>query len=283
MKRMRKPAVAGMFYPASPGELERTVRDLLENVIVRVGAGRVVGIIAPHAGYQYSGETAAQAYAQVQGQSRDVVVVIAPSHREFFDGISVYPGDGYETPLGGIPIDMEVRDRLREVLPGLMMSTQGHGTEHALEVQLPFLQCALQPFTLVPLVIGHQSRGHCFALGEALGEVCSGKDVLLVASTDLSHFSPVASAKQLDAVVAEDITVFDPQRLMRDLEAGVGEACGGGPVAAVMTACDRLGARRARILGRTHSGMVTGDHQSVVGYLSAVIQREESDVQNQGS
>jgi MEMO1 family protein len=283
MKRLRKPAVAGMFYPASPGELERTVRDLLENVTVRVGGGRVVGIIAPHAGYIYSGETAAQAYAQVQGQSRDVVVVISPSHREFFDGISVYPGDGYETPLGGIPIDMEVRDRLRDVLPGLMMSTQGHGTEHALEVQLPFLQCVLQPFTLVPLVIGHQSRSHCFALGKALAEVCSGKDVLLVASTDLSHFSPAASAKQLDALVAEDITAFDPERLMRDLEAGAGEACGGGPVAAVMTACDRLGARKARILGQTNSGMVTGDHQSVVGYLSAVIQYEESDVQNQGS
>jgi AmmeMemoRadiSam system protein B len=174
---------------------------------------------------------------------------------------------------------MEVRDRLREVLPGLMMSTQGHGTEHALEVQLPFLQCVLQPFTLVPLVIGHQSRGHCFALGEALAQVCSGKDVLLVASTDLSHFSPAASAKQLDALVAEDITAFDPERLMRDLEAGAGEACGGGPVAAVMTACDRLGARKARILGQTHSGMVTGDHQSVVGYLSAVIQYEERDAQ----
>jgi MEMO1 family protein len=277
MKRVRKPAVAGMFYPASPGELERAVRDLLESVTVRVGSGKVVGIIAPHAGYVYSGETAARAYAQVLGQTRHLVVVISPSHREFFDGVSVYPGDGYETPLGAIPIDMEARDSLREALPGLMLSAQGHGTEHALEVQLPFLQCALQPFMLLPLVIGHQSREHCFALGEALGVICAGKDVLFVASTDLSHFSPATAAKRLDAVVAQDITVFDPGRLMRDLEAGAGEACGGGPVAAVMTACDRLGARKPTILGQTDSGMVTGDHQSVVGYLSAVIQNEEGD------
>lgn len=277
MKRMRKPAVAGMFYPASPGELERMVRDLLEGVTVRVQAGRVAGIIAPHAGYIYSGETAAQAYAQLLGQTCSVVVVVSPSHREFFDGISVYPGDGYETPLGGIPVAQELRDRLGEVLPGLLVSTQGHGTEHALEVQLPFLQCALQPFMLLPLVIGHQSREHCFGLGKALGEICAGMDVLLVASTDLSHFSPAGVAQQLDGVVAADITAFDPVQLMRDLEAGAGEACGGGPVAAVMTACDVLGARTPTVLGRSHSGMVTGDHQSVVGYLSAVIQYQQGD------
>ena len=283
MRRMRKPAVAGMFYPASPGELERTVRDLLEGVTVRVKPGRVVGIIAPHAGYIYSGETAAQAYAQVRGQACTVVVVVAPSHREFFDGISVYPGDGYETPLGGIPIALELRDRLREALPGVLMSTQGHGTEHALEVQLPFLQCALETFALLPLVIGHQSREHCFGLGKALGEICTGMDVLLVASTDLSHFSPAAAALQLDAVVAADIAAFDPVQLMRDLEGGVGEACGGGPVAAVMTACDVLGARIPTILGRSHSGMVTGDHHSVVGYLAAVIQNGQGDASSKGS
>lgn len=273
MKRVRKPAVAGMFYPLDPNELKRTVCALLDSVPVYPGQGQVVGLIAPHAGYVYSGETAAQAYAQVRGTMRRHVVVVSPSHREFFDGVSVYPGDGYETPLGVIPIDAGMRERLAEEMPGLLVSTQGHGNEHALEVHLPFLQCAIGEFTVLPLVIGHQSLEHCLALGDALGAICEGTDALLVASTDLSHFSPAAIAQRLDAVVARDIEALDPVRLMRDLEEGAAEACGGGPVSAVMRACDLLGARLPVVLGRSHSGMVTGDDQSVVGYLSAVIRK----------
>ncbi len=273
MKHVRKPAVAGMFYPARGAELDRAVRAFLDDVTVRVGPARVTGIIAPHAGYIYSGGTAAMAYAQVRGTTRGTVVVVAPSHREFFDGVSVYPGDGYETPLGVIPVDVQMRNRLTELLPGTLVSTRGHGAEHALEVQLPFLQCALGEFSLLPLVIGHQSLEHCFALGEALGDLARGADVLLVASTDLSHFSSAEVAERLDAVVADDIRAFDPGRLMHDLEAGTAEACGGGPVAAVMRGCDLLGARTPTVLGYTHSGVVTGDRDSVVGYLSAVIQQ----------
>ena len=273
MKRIRKAAVAGTFYPASAQELEQTVRRLLADVTVRVGPGTVTGIIAPHAGYMYSGATAAMAYAQLGHTKRSVVVVISPSHREFFDGVSVYPGDGYETPLGSIPIASGMRERLTEGVPGILVSTRGHGLEHALEVQLPFLQCALGEFELLPLVIGNQSQEHCLALGDALGAICKGTDVLLVASTDLSHFSSVEAARQLDAVVAEDIEAFDPVQLMRDLEAGTAEACGGGPVAAVMRGCALLGARTPTVLGQSHSGMVTGDNESVVGYLSAVIQK----------
>jgi MEMO1 family protein len=273
MKRVRKPAVAGMFYPADAKELERTVLSLLNGVLAHASQGMVVGIVAPHAGYMYSGATAALAYAQVRGTTRKHVVVVSPSHREFFDGVSVYPGDGYETPLGVVHVAAELRERLTKAMPGLLVSTNGHGTEHALEVHLPFLQCAIGEFTLLPLVIGHQSLEHCLALGDALGAICEGTDTLLVASTDLSHFSPAAIAQQLDAVVARDIEALDPVRLMHDLEEGAAEACGGGPVSAVMRACDLLGARLPVVLGHSHSGMVTGDDQSVVGYLSAVIRK----------
>lgn len=273
MKRLRKPAVAGMFYPADAKELEQTVRALLDSVPASTGQGMVVGLIAPHAGYMYSGAIAAQAYAQVRGTVRKYVVVVSPSHREFFDGVSVYPGDGYETPLGVVPIAAEMRERLGEAMPGLHVSTKGHGSEHALEVHLPFLQCAIGEFALLPLVIGHQSLEHCLALGDALGAICDGTDTLLVASTDLSHFSPAAVAQRLDAVVVRDIEALDPVRLMRDLEEGAAEACGGGPVSAVMRACDILGARLPVVLSQSHSGMVTGDDESVVGYLSAVIRK----------
>lgn len=272
MKRIRRAAVAGTFYPAGREELEDSVRALLDAAPRTAPEGSVVGIVAPHAGYIYSGMTAARAYAQVAGESRPTVVVVAPSHREFFDGVSVYPGDAYETPLGTVPVDVHARERLRAALPGLMVSTSGHGSEHALEVQLPFLQIALGPFQLLPLVIGHQSREHCFALGAALAEVFRETAVLLVASTDLSHFYPAAAAERLDAVVIHDLESMDAGRLMDDLASGTAEACGGGPVAAVMTACQRLGARHVHILGHTHSGAVSGDTNSVVGYLSAVMQ-----------
>lgn len=280
MKRVRKPAVAGMFYPSDPEELEQTVRGLLDGVTTGIVPGHVVGLIAPHAGYIYSGGTAAAAYAQLRGAERSIVVVVSPSHREFFDGISVYPGDAYATPLGDVPVAAGMRSRLTALMPGLLVSMKGHGTEHALEVQLPFLQGALGEFALLPLVIGHQSRDHCFALGSALAALCRGTDALLVASTDLSHFSAASVAQRLDDVVAADIEAFDPERLMQDLEEGTAEACGGGPVAAVMKACDILGARTPTVLSRSHSGMVTGDHHSVVGYLSAVIQNIEDHGKN---
>lgn len=280
MKRVRKPAVAGMFYPSQAGELEQTVRGFLDSVTVGVGQGSIIGLIAPHAGYVYSGGTAAAAYAQLRGTGRSVVVVVSPSHREFFDGISVYPGDAYETPLGDVPVAAAMRSRLTELMPGILVSMKGHGAEHALEVQLPFLQCVLGDFAMLPLVIGNQSREHCFALGAALAALCRGTDTLLVASTDLSHFSSATVAQRLDDVVASDIAAFDPGQLMTDLEAGTAEACGGGPVAAVMKACDMLGARAPTVLARSHSGMITGDHQSVVGYLSAVIQNIEDHGKN---
>ncbi len=243
-----------------------------------VEADSIVGIIAPHAGYLYSGKTAARAYAQLAGNRRNVVVVVSPSHRDYFDGISVYPGDAYATPLGEVPVDVELRSRLVKE-SSVIMSTAGHGEEHALEVQLPFLQYVLGSFTLLPLVIGNQSREQCFALGEILARLVEGKSVLLVASTDLSHFHPASAGTRLDAVVVRDLEMFDAEMLMSDLEAGRAEACGGGPAVAVMVACRLLGARTIRVLHRAHSGEITGDNESVVGYLTAVIQLPVADAQ----
>jgi len=235
-------------------------------------ANTVVGIIAPHAGYMYSGETAAKAYAQVAGEQRQVVVVVSPSHREYFEGVSVFPGDAYATPLGVVPIGVSLRTRLVKE-SSIEMSTAGHGEEHALEVQLPFLQCALSSFALLPLVMGNQSREECLELGKTLGRLLQGTDALLVASSDLSHFHPAAVGTRLDAVVAQDLERFDAEGLMSDLETGRAEACGGGPAVAVMVAGRMLGGQTLRVLHRTHSGVITGDNTSVVGYLSAIIQR----------
>ena len=268
---VRRPAVAGMFYPDSPAELASAVDDLLDGAATPGPAHPPpIALIAPHAGYVYSGATAASAYALLKDVRAETVVVVSPSHREYFEGVSVFPGSAYETPLGEIPIDAVLREKLLAASPLVRASRAGHGSEHAIEVHLPFLQKQLGHFRLLPLVMGDQSRKACFALGEALGNVLAGTPTMLVASTDLSHFHPAPDAERRDHIVLEDLAAFDPERLMHDLEEGEAEACGGGPVVAVMIAARRLGARRMRVLSHTHSGIITGERGSVVGYCAAV-------------
>lgn len=270
---VRRAAVAGMFYPESPSELAGEVDMLLDRAATPAISGEPVALVVPHAGYVYSGSTAAVAYALLKEAKVSTVVVVSPSHRECFSGVSVYPGTAYETPLGRVPVDTVLRDQLMAA-SGVVRSTRsGHGAEHALEVHLPFLQKMLGEFHLLPLVMGDQSRETCFALGEALATVLRGTSSLLVASTDLSHFHTAAEAERRDGIVLADLESFDPELLMSDLEKGQAEACGGGPVVAVMIAARALGARRLQVLAHTHSGKVTQDNHSVVGYCSAVMSR----------
>ncbi len=267
---VRRPAVAGTFYPDSPADLASAVEHLIGCATTPDQADRPIALVAPHAGYMYSGPTAASAYALLNDVSVETVVVVSPSHREYFDGVSVFPGSAYETPLGEIPIDAGLREKLLAASPLVRATRAGHGSEHAVEVHLPFLQKQLGQFRLLPLVMGDQSRATCFALGGALGTVLAGTSTMLVASTDLSHFHPAADAERRDRIVLDDLAAFDPECLMHDLEEGEAEACGGGPVVAVMIAARLLGARRMRVLSHTHSGIITGERDSVVGYCAAV-------------
>ena len=268
---IRPCSVCGLFYPAEKSVLERDIDAMLANATVKKGTRRIAGIVAPHAGYLYSGPTAARGYAQLRGSRFSSVVVVSPSHREAFEGVSVYPGRGYGTPLGTITIDQDLRSRLLDASPDVVASEAGHRAEHAVEVQLPFLQRVLKYFLLLPLVIGNQSRETCLRLGEALASVLQGGDALIVASTDLSHYYPAAVAEKMDAVAIDHLTRFDYLRLMDDLEDGKTEACGGGPLVAVMAALARLGAPETEIMDHATSGDITGDVHSVVGYVSAVV------------
>ena len=264
---VRSAAVAGMFYPEDAEELSGTLRAL---IAPQPGGDPARGVIAPHAGYAYSGATAARAYARVAGGAYETVVVIAPSHREYFEGVSVYPGSAYRTPLGDVPVDAELREALTRAWPVVRASAAGHGAEHAVEVHLPFLQHVLGKFLLLPLVIGHQTAEACFGLGAALPPLLAGRRALVVASTDLSHFHTDAEARRMDALVLADVGAFDPRALMTHLEEGTAEACGGGPAVAALTALQGMGACRVDVLGYATSADVTGDRRSVVGYMSAV-------------
>lgn len=231
----------------------------------------VVAVVAPHAGYVYSGPVAAYSYALLKGRKFDRVVVIAPSHYDAFGFSSVYDGAAYATPLGRIPVDRAFAAKLARTSPLIKLSAAGHTPsadrpEHALEVQLPFLQRVLGPFQLVPVIVGDQSYDTCRALGVALAKLIQGSSTLIVASSDLSHFHPYDDAAKLDRKTLKAIAEYDYFDLSRNLELRVWEACGGGPIVAAMIAAERLGATDAKVLRYANSGDVTGDRSRVVGY-----------------
>ena len=273
---VRKPAVAGQFYPSEAGKLAKMIATLFSKVKKASLSGRPLALVAPHAGYPYSGKVAAAAYKLLEGEAYDAVVIVSPSHTVFFRGCSVYVGDGYETPLGLVETDRELAQRIASIHPLVYASAQGHATgstrgEHALEVHLPFLQIALGRFKMVGIVMGDQEEESIKALGEVLASALRGKNVLMVASTDLSHFHEQKEANKLDGAVKQAIEKYDPSDLLEVLSCGDGEACGGGPVAAVMTAAKRLGSRELKVLDYATSGNATGEFNEVVGYLSAVM------------
>ncbi len=270
---IREPAVAGMFYPDDRVQLSDTVDLLLEEVTHKPTKGTLVALIAPHAGYQYSGPTAAAGYKLAVNKSFDAVVIVSPSHREYFDGVSVYEGAAYSTPLGRLVVDGELRQALLEGETLVECSIRGHREEHAIEVHLPFLQKALGDVKILPIVMGDQRREYCYHLGDKLGTILEGRKALLVASTDLSHYHPYAIAKALDKIIVSQMARFDYHGMMEDLEAERTEACGGGPAVAVLAAAARLGADRVQILHQCNSGDITGDHSGVVGYVSAAVFR----------
>ena len=233
---------------------------------------KIYGLVAPHAGYIYSGGVAAQAYRQIMERSYDAVVVISPSHTVYFNKISVYDGDAYRTPLGDIAIDQELAWELTQQNPKIELSGLGHDTdEHALEVQLPFLQYVLKSFKLIPIVMGDQSLLNIDILSAALEHTLKDRNALIVASSDLSHFHDYDTAVELDQRVVGAINIFNDEKLYDELRNDKCEMCGGGPVISTMKACKKLGANKSKVLTYRNSGDVVGDRKSrIVGYLSAV-------------
>ncbi|HXG37877.1 MAG TPA: AmmeMemoRadiSam system protein B [Bacteroidota bacterium] len=271
MSTIREPAVAGMFYPAIPTQLHRELDELFRSAKPRKVEGTLLALIAPHAGYMYSGSTAAVGYKLLSSLNFDTVVVVGPSHREYFRGISVFSGDAYRTPLGDVPIDMKLREELVAQSEAIVMSHVGHRAEHSVEVQLPFLQKVLRNFTFLPIVMGDQRREYCDILADALAATLKNRNALLIASSDLSHYHPHDVALQLDKRVIQEVEAYNPDGLMEKLERDEVEACGGGPMVAVMKAAKMLGSNRSYILHHCTSGDITGEKDAVVGYLSVAL------------
>ncbi|MCB0730514.1 MAG: AmmeMemoRadiSam system protein B [Ignavibacteriae bacterium] len=270
MKKIREAHVAGMFYPSDPKVLKKQINDFFDLVKIDINYKNVAGIISPHAGYMYSGKTAAHGFKTIQNKKYKTVIVISPSHREYFHGISIYDGDAYKTPLGEIPIDKAMKTEIISKSDLIFEGIEGHRVEHALEVQLPFLQMSLSNFELVPIVIGDQRKQYVNELGEVLSHFIND-NTLLVASTDLSHFYTKSQANILDSRVAEHINKFQFEELQNDLEGKRCEACGGGGIVALMKALKMNNYNSSSVVAKSDSGDITGDESEVVGYLSAVI------------
>jgi hypothetical protein len=284
-QKIRPPAVAGAFYPADPAQLGKMVDGFLSRAAVAKLEGSLVALVSPHAGYEFSGQVAAHSYVLLKGKKYERVVVIAPSHFEAFGFSSVYDGDAFATPLGTIPVDKDFASKLAAMNPLIKLSSRGHGEvqgrgEHALEVQLPFLQRVLGQFKLVPIVMGEQSYESSRALGVSLAKLLQKEgraaDTLIVASSDLSHYHPYDEAVKMDHKTLKGIEEWDTLSLSRNFERRIWEACGGAPIVAAMIAAERLGANRAQILKYANSGDVTGDKSRVVGYGAVALVSEKS-------
>jgi MEMO1 family protein len=269
---VRKPVIAGTWYPDDPEVLREELTGFLEEASVGDISRKPAAIISPHAGYTYSGQVAAYAYKALAGHAYSTVVVISPSHRAYFPYVSVWPKGSFSTPLGSIEVDEPLCEKLLGASAIFTDNTRPHDSEHALEIQLPFLQTVLPPFRLCPLIMGQQDLELCRELSNALRvSIDNPEDVLIVASSDLSHFHPARTAEAMDARVAKNIEQMSVQSLENDLKESESEACGGGPIMTALSYAKALGRTEARILKYAHSGHITGDNTSVVGYLSAVI------------
>jgi AmmeMemoRadiSam system protein B len=276
----RPAAVAGTWYPASPGALTRDVDGYVAAVAPDViPRGRLDAVIVPHAGLMFSGPVGAYAYkAAATHGPFDAVILVGPSHFVAFDGVALYPSGAFDTPLGPAPIDERLGEELLAASPVIIhCRPAAHAREHSLEMQLPFVRRLFPAAAIVPLLMGYQTRETIRGLADALAKVGQRSRVLLVASTDLSHYFDAPTAEALDRRVQDSVAACDPEGLLHifeeypEAERGRFVACGGGPAIAVMLAARARGAQHGRILKYMHSGQISGDNSGVVGYLAAAL------------
>ena len=265
---IRPPAVAGRFYPADPAELRRTVQTFLSEAQTTANRSLTAdrppsttpsakAIIAPHAGYMFSGPIAGSAFAQFLPDKARIqrIVLIGPAHFVPVRGVAAPGWESFSTPLGSIPVDAALLAAL-EPMPQVSIANQPHAPEHSLEVELPFLQVVLEQFTLLPLVAGDAGTRE---IAEVLDKVWGGPETRIVVSSDLSHFLDYRTARELDSETARAIVGLQPDALGED------SACGRVPIRGLLEVARRRGLK-ARLLDLRNSGDTAGSRQEVVGY-----------------
>ncbi len=275
----RPSPIAGSWYPGKAEVLRKTIESFLDEAVVPDFEGQPAGLIVPHAGYIYSGLTAAHAFKAVSGRHFARVIVLSPSHQPYRQPLLTTGHDAYATPLGLVPVDREALRTLNILFyegGGLELASVRRDQEHSLEIELPFLQTVLpEGFGLIPLMMVDQSASMVRLLSSALVRLIRSfpqdESILLVASSDLSHFYSERVANRLDGNLAQAVQEFDLNAFYEHKQRGEMEACGLAPMATVLQTSRLLGADQVTIADYRTSAAVTGDRSSVVGYLSAVI------------
>jgi AmmeMemoRadiSam system protein B len=277
---VRLPCQAGSFYAAS----ERSLRQQIEECFIHdfgsralpnvreQGLRRVIALVSPHAGYMYSGSVAAKGYAYVANDGRpDSIVIVGPNHTGYGTGISIMLGGVWRTPLGDLRIDAELATDIQKHSEFIDVDSGAHLYEHSIEVQLPFLQYVYGSVQFVPICMRMQDVEVSRDVGAAIARASVGKNVLIIASTDLSHYEPQSIAEKKDRLALDAISSLDEEALQAVVEARSISMCGYGPVSAAIVASKTLGAEKTVLLQHKTSGDITGDKRQVVGYASAVM------------
>jgi len=277
---LKKPNVSGQFYPANPAHLSAQIGQYLDAAPAAPKGQSYEILIAPHAGYVYSGPTAAYGYKAVSRLQPKTVVVIAPSHHLGFPGFSVWPDGAFRTPLGDIPVDSEFANDLLEKNGRFVFEPQAFekGQEHSLEVQLPFLQKVFKGFKIVPVIAGQPDYALTETLADSLHELIgSRRDVLVVISTDMSHFYDAKTAEAMDKNAIQAIKDLNARRVWDQCRrrGGEFEMCGSVPVVTALLLAQKRNLT-PEVLHYTHSGKVIGDNRRVVGYFTAVFGKNEA-------
>ncbi len=274
---VRKPAVAGQFYESGRHDLENQIRECF---LHKLGPGKlpaskgahrnIVGLIVPHAGYMYSGPVAANSYYSLSSNAApDTFIIIGPNHTGIGSSVSIMKSGKWATPLGEAHVDTEMAEKMIGASGFLTDDSSAHLMEHSIEVQLPFLQFVYKKINFVPVCMLDQSYDACVDLADSIGEAIEGRNAVVIASSDLSHYVPHDAAWQKDAKAIDVIKTLDAKKFHEAVERSGISACGYGPVTTMMLCTKRIGAKKCEVLRYATSGDITGDRLSVVGYCSA--------------
>ncbi len=265
---IRPPAVAGRFYPRDPDDLRADLRSYFPPQQETVQA---FGCVVPHAGYMYSGHVAGAVYAKLDLPQR--CIVMCPNHTGVGQPLAIMSEGAWETPLGRVPIDSSLAEALKRRFPSLAEDAEAHRAEHAVEVQLPFLQISNPDCTFVPIAVGTSRYEILGALGTAMADVLQvlGAPVLLIASSDMNHYENDAVTRQKDYMAIERILVMDGRGMFDAVMNANISMCGFGPTVAMLTAARRLGATGTELVRYATSGDISNERDRVVGYAGIIV------------
>lgn len=265
---IRNPAVAGQFYPGSPDRLRSMIKGMVDDTAPKED---IIGVVSPHAGYIYSGSVAGVVYSRIK--IKDTFIIIGPNHTGLGAPLSIMTEGTWRTPLGDVEIDAEVAKKILAGSKHLREDSNAHKYEHSIEVQLPFIQYFRSDFKLVPIILGYVPAGVFREIGKAIAHAIKelGREVVIVASSDMTHYEPHESAREKDSKAIEAMLHLDENELLRRVQDVGISMCGFAPAACLISAAKELGAGSAELVKYQTSGDTSGDYSSVVGYAGILI------------